>query len=355
MKCKILVFIVLSFQIACSPTKQKNNIVSKSDYFKLVTVDTLLKEKINSRAILALRDKVYYAGDIGRVGFINYSDKKRTEFSIKNVEHPLEFRSIAQTSDAIFVLNVGSPAQLYRLSKDLSQNKLVYEEKHPKVFYDSMQFWNDTDGIAMGDPTADCLSIIRTHDGGSSWQKIPCGKLPKVDEGEAAFAASNSNIILKGKHLWIVSGGKKARVYHSSNHGKNWDVAETPIIQGSEMTGIFTADFYDIQNGFIAGGNYEKQNQNFSNKAISSDKGNHWSLVGEHQGFGYASCIQYVPESKASALVCIAGDGLYYSHDFGETWKMLLETKTLYTIRFVNKFTAVAAGRDGIYKIDFQY
>ena len=30
------------------------------------------------------------------------------------------------------------------------------------------------------------------------------------------------------------------------------------------MTGIFTADFYDSKNGFIAGGDYEVLNQNFS-------------------------------------------------------------------------------------------
>jgi hypothetical protein len=29
--------------------------------------------------------------------------------------------------------------------------KLVYQENHEKVFFDSMQFWNNKEGIAMGD------------------------------------------------------------------------------------------------------------------------------------------------------------------------------------------------------------
>ena len=44
----------------------------------------------------------------------------------------------------------------------------------------------------MGDPTADCISIIITRDGGQTWNKIPCSQLPKSKEGEAAFAASNT-------------------------------------------------------------------------------------------------------------------------------------------------------------------
>ena len=32
---------------------------------------------------------------------------------------------------------------------------------------------------------------------------------------------------------------------------------DTPIVQGKAMAGIFTADFYDTNQGFIAGGDYE--------------------------------------------------------------------------------------------------
>jgi len=100
------------------------------------------------------------------------------------------------------------------------------------------------------------------------------------------------------------------------------------------MTGIYTADFYNNKIGVIAGGNYEKQNENFSNKAMTFDGGKTWKLVGEHQGFGYASCIQFVPESKGSAMVCAAGNGLWYSHDYGETWKILFENqRNFYTLR----------------------
>jgi photosystem II stability/assembly factor-like uncharacterized protein len=34
-----------------------------------------------------------------------------------------------------------------------------------------MKFWNNKEGIAMGDPIADFLSIIVTRDGGNTWNK----------------------------------------------------------------------------------------------------------------------------------------------------------------------------------------
>jgi hypothetical protein len=40
----------------------------------------------------------------------------------------------------------------------------------------------------------------------------PADKLPRTANGEAAFAASNTNIVIKGNNTWIVSGGMKARV-----------------------------------------------------------------------------------------------------------------------------------------------
>jgi hypothetical protein len=81
--------------------------------------------------------------------------------------------------------------------------------------------------------------------------------------------------------------------------GTSWQVYETPIVQGEEMTGIFTADFYNEKTGIIAGGNYLKQTQNWSNKAITTNGGKTWKLIAENEAFGYASCVQFVPNSKA--------------------------------------------------------
>jgi photosystem II stability/assembly factor-like uncharacterized protein len=230
----------------------------------------------------------------------------------------------------------------------------VYTEAHEKVFYDSMKFWNDNEGIAIGDPITDCLSILVTRNGGATWQKIPCENLPKTVEGEAAFAASNTNICISGNNAWIVSGGKKSRVFFSPDKGNSWQVFDTPIVQGEPMTGIFTADFYNDTIGIVAGGNYEVLSQNFQNKAITLDGGKTWTLIAENQGFGYSSCIQFVPKSNGKQIVSVGALGLHYSSDGGYSWKQFSKDDSLYTIRFVNKKLAFAAGRNKIVKIEFK-
>lgn len=326
-----------------------------SQTFQSVAIDTVLKDKISVRAISVAEGIIYFAGDKSRVGYVLYpKDASMINAEIVSDTLVYEYRSIATNGNEVFALSIGNPARLHKFSKGLIGKSLVYEEKHEKAFYDSMQFWNAKEGIAIGDPTEDCLSVIITRDGGNTWNKLSCENLPKVVDGEAAFAASNTNIVLKGNHAWIVSGGKKSRVFHSSDKGKTWEVYETPIVQGEAMTGIFTADFYNENIGFIAGGNYEKPNQNFQNKAITKDGGKTWDLIGENTGFGYASCVQFVPKSNGKGIVSVGATGLYYSGDGGKTWKQFLTDPTLYTIRFLDEDTAFAAGKNQIIKIEFK-
>lgn len=322
--------------------------------FEKVNIKTLHEEPLSSRAILMNKNTLWYAGNNGKYGSINLIDEKKYHgYFIEDSLKP-EFRSIAQTTKDIFILSVANPALLFKINKVTKDLKLVYKEEHEKVFFDSMQFLDDEFGIAMGDPIDNCLNIITTIDGGESWQKIPCQKLPKVVDGEAAFAASNTNLILRGKFIFIVSGGVKSRVFVSKNKGNSWNVYETPIVQGEAMTGIFTADFYDENIGVIAGGNYEKQNDNSANKAITTDGGKTWQLIAQNEGFGYASCIQFVPGKKGNEIVCVGGTGLHYSYDRGKSWKKLLNDKDLLTIRFINQKSAIATGKNRIIRLDFE-
>jgi hypothetical protein len=90
-------------------------------------------------------------------------------------------------------------------------------------------------------------------------------QIPKVMDGEAAFAASNTNILIKGNNTWFVSGGKKIEFF-IHEQGSFMDSFDNCSRKSDKF---FTADFYDSKIGFIAGGDYELRNQNFSNKALT--------------------------------------------------------------------------------------
>ena len=137
--------------------------------FQSITIDTILKDNISIRAILIDKSTVWYAADKGRFGSIDLDKRIKTQNKITRDTLKIEFRSIAATDNAVFFANVGNPALIYKTDKDFNAQQFVYYELHDKVFYDSMQFWNTLEGIALGDPTEDCFSLIITHDGGKSW------------------------------------------------------------------------------------------------------------------------------------------------------------------------------------------
>ena len=273
------------------------------------------------RALGVEKDSIcWFEGSNNRFGYTNDFGKTWKENVIKYDTFNLEFRSISITTNSVFILSIGSPALLFKIDKKTLNYRLVYEETKEKAFYDSMQFWDDENGIAVGDPTENCMSIIITKDGGNTWNKIACENLPIAVEGEAAFAASNTNISLVNDMAFIVTGGKEANILVGSDYGKNWKKFNTPIIQGDKMTGIFSVDNLSMDTAIIAGGNWSSKESTVKAMAITVD-GNNWKI--KENNPGYISCIQFVPKTKN--LIACSTTGIYYSEDLAESWVKVSE------------------------------
>ena len=212
-------------------------------------------------------------------------------------------------------------------------------------------FGNDQEGIAIGDSIDGCLSIIITRDGGETWKKLSCDDLPKANENEGAFAASDTNIAIIGHHTWVAT--TTGRVYYSKDKGISWEVVETPIVKDKDTEGIYSIDFYDEFNGFAIGGDYTKAADSSANKIRTRDGGKTWELVAINQSPGYRSCVQYIPNSNGKELVAVGFKGIDYSNDSGSSWKHLSD-EGFYTIRFLNDSTAYAAGSKRVSKLSFR-
>jgi photosystem II stability/assembly factor-like uncharacterized protein len=171
-----------------------------------------------------------------------------------------------------------------------------------------MVFWDRTHGIVLGDPIPDetgtpKFELLMTDDG-QTWTPIPPSQLPPALEGEAAFAASNTCLAIvadrEGQdfsraisvprkngasapagtdpNIWFATGGKAARVFHSPDRGRTWEVFDTPIIHGPDSAGIFSLAFRDATHGVIAGGDYKLPQQDGPNLAFTADGGKTWTL-----------------------------------------------------------------------------
>ncbi|MEM0518716.1 MULTISPECIES: WD40/YVTN/BNR-like repeat-containing protein [Aequorivita] len=343
----LLVFLALLGFISCT-NKSKVEINS-------VEITPVFIDSLSIRAIEPLdENRVWFAADKGKVGLIDGDTPKLA--NIKYGDSLLHFRSIAATNEAVFVLSISNPAVLYKIGfngTEATNIEEVYTEKGERVFYDSMKFWNDTDGIAIGDPVENCMSVIITRDGGNSWQKISCETLPRVENGEAAFAASNSNIAIFGDHAWVATGGKKSRVMHTADKGKTWEIFNTPIVQGRTMTGIYSIDFLDEKNGIIFGGNWEDKAFNEGNKAITKNGGKTWKLIANGKEPGYRSAVKYIPGTEGQGIVAVGSPGISFSGNGGKSWKQLSK-EGFFAIEFVNDTLAFASGNNRISKLIFK-
>jgi photosystem II stability/assembly factor-like uncharacterized protein len=347
-----IIFLLLLGVVSCNSNKKEQVEQKERLPFSEVEVQTLMQDSVSIRAIEIMSGGVAFAGSNGYYGFYNSAeDRVKMNRQMHDSIYP-EFRAVASTSNDFFMLSVANPALLYKTGES-GEMELVYKEEHEKVFYDAMTFWNDKEGMAMGDPVGNCLSIIITRDGGKNWEKLPCDQLPEAAEGEAAFAASNSNIAVEGEKTWIISGGMKSRVFYSPDKGKNWEVFESPLVQGESTKGAYSLDFYDELNGVMIGGDYTAPEGNTGNKAISLDGGKTWSLISDGQGPGYKSSIRYVPGGKAKEMVAVGFTGISYSADKGQSWKELSK-EGFYTIRFLNDTVAYAAGKNRLAKLTFR-
>ena len=354
---KKLSFLLILLAFSCkTDQKDKNpeNIEKeRSKTFESVEIEVLLQDdSLSVRAIEVIGQNLAFAGNNGTYGLYNASNKSWKTNVQKFDSIAPEFRAVASTPNDFFMLSVANPALLYKTGNS-GNMELVYKEENEKVFYDAMAFWNEKEGIAMGDPTENCISIIITRDGGNSWNKIDCQDLPEAAEGEAAFAASNSNIAIQGDNAWILTGGIKSRILHTGDKGKSWEVYGTPLLQGESTTGGYSMDFNDAERGVIIGGDYTNPEGNSGNKAITEDGGKTWKLIAEGKNPGYKSSVRFVPDSDGQGIVAIGFTGIEYSADFGNSWKKLSD-EGFYTIRFLSDTTAYAAGKGRIAKLSFR-
>ncbi|SDW90319.1 Uncharacterized protein SAMN05444411_102428 [Lutibacter oricola] len=343
MKIKIASLLLFSILISCGKGyKSRESVTVEFEYVK--------KDSTASyRAIEIANDStVVYAGSNGSFGVITGGKDLKLATSINTDTLVPNFRALAFHKDAAFAINIGNPAYIYKFINGAIE--MTYKEEGEKVFYNSMKFFDELNGIAVGDPTENCLSILITRDGGKNWGKIPCEYLPATAEGEAAFAASNTNISIVGKEAWIATGGKKARVFHTSDMGINWEVFETPIVQGKEATGIYSIHFRNKKNGIIAGGDYTDKFGDSANKAITKDGGKTWNLIAENEAPKYVSCVQFVPKTRGKEIMAVSTNGLFYSNNAGKNWQKISD-EAFYSIRFYDKNNAWVAGNGKIAKV----
>ena len=318
-------------------------------------VETIFKDKISIRALQIFDGKVWYSGTDSKFGYVSLKDsavKKQMKLSDKK----LEFRTLAQNRKYFYAINIESPAHFFQIEKATLDDKVVFIDNKTTAFYDALKFSNNSFVIAFSDPSKNQrLSISQSRNGGTKWINCSdCKDFPYLEKGEAAFAASNTNIASAGNFIWIATGGIKSRIYRMKNTDCNWEVYETPFIQGTSSTGIYSIDFYDKNFGIAVGGDYTKQAENINNIATTNDGGKTLQIQASGKNGGYKTCVKFRPKSKGKDIIAVGDQNIEFSQDYGKTWKTISEEKGLYVCEWIDENTVVLAGKDRIVKMLFK-
>jgi len=257
--------------------------------------------KLSIRALEVISDHtIWFAANRGVYGYTEDAGKTWHIDSLKVDSVYPQFRSIAALNDStILLLSIASPAYLLKTTNKGKTWKVVYKNTHPKVFFDSMLFYDNLpgrqagkNGFAIGDPIDGKITFIKTSDAGETWTPMDTDKTAFITEGEACFATSNTNLDVHKNMLWFVTGGKRSRLFYSNNLGKSFLTYNTPIQQGETMTGIFSFDFFNEKLGIVTGGNYDKTDSSIISLAITKNAGKTWQIIKHSKPF-FGSCVRF--------------------------------------------------------------
>lgn len=317
-----------------------------------VSFETLLKDKISIRAVEIWDGKVWYAGTDSKFGYVSLKDtldKKQIKLSDKK----LQFRTLAQNQDFFYAINIESPAHFFEIDKKTLEYRIANSDDDKNSFYDALHFYKGK-FYTFSDPNEDLrLKFAEFNvDKGIFFAKYYTDLT--LNEGEAAFAASNTNISAKGNYLWLATGGKSSRIFRLNLKKKKIEIFNTSFIQGASSQGIYSIDFYDENFGIAVGGDYAKPSENIRNIATTSDGGKTWQIQASEKNAGYMTCVKFRPKSKGKDILAVGDQHISFSFDYGKTWTKISDEKNLYAVQWMDENTVVLAGKDRIVKMKIQ-
>ncbi len=298
------------------------------------------------RALSVVDDSVIWlAGTKGWVGRSQNGGETWTFDQVDGFEG-FDFRSIyAFDNNRAVIANAGAPANILVTGDGGTTWKVVYTHADTSAFFDGIDFWNNQNGIIYGDPIRGRMLLLGTRDGGETWKEI--SSAPRLNEGEASFAASGTNIRVSDKRtVAIATGGSTSRLWISRDGGQTWHTQNPPVIQGLPSAGIFSFSGFRNNYGAVVGGDYLRDSLTIDHAFYTRDGGKTWNKPATATR-GYRECVEFLDDNF---LIATGPGGTDISKDGGLNWTPASDEKLFHVVRKARKgsLVVIAGGRGKI-------
>lgn len=282
-----------------------------------------LATKVSFRSLSVVTNNIVWAGGSkGTIIRTTDGGENWDVFTITTVEN-LDFRGIhALSATTALAMSAGEAEKgLARIYKTIDAGKswqLAFQTTQAGVFLDCLKMRDKKTGYVVGDAIGGKPYILYTKDGGDSWKQVPTDKLPATLDGEASYAASNSNIAIQGKSIWIST---QSRIFYSKNDGKKWQVLQTPF-EKTQSGGIFGLYFWNATEGIATGGDYKDDKKPYLNIARTHNGGKTWQATNFAEPVGLKESAWMRADGS---LLVVGTSGTSLSKDSGTTWQAIDE------------------------------
>ncbi len=294
--------------------------------------------KISIRGLSVVDDNiVWISGREGTVGKSTDAGVNWQWIKVKGFEQT-DFRDIEAFDDkTAVIMGIAEPAYILRTTDGGDTWQTVYENEAKGMFLDAMEFSDDKNGVAIGDPIDNRFFMTQTFDGGKTWKDIASQNCPVADSGEACFASSGTNIRKFGKKEFVfITGGLKSNLVIGNKK------INLPILQGKNSTGANSVAVKNNKTMIVVGGDFTTKDSTTQNCCITTDGGKTFSIP-VTPPHGYRSCVEYI--EKTNWISC-GLNGVDISTDEGKNWNWI--NKTSFNVcRKAKKGTAVFFAGDG--------
>ena len=299
-------------------------------------------QQVSFRGLHATDDSVVVVGGSDGVFGFSTDGGEQWVFQILPQASECQFRSVWAHNDSSFVaVSAGAPSYIFFTDDGGGNWSRVFVDTAQSTFLDGIQFVNDTLGYIYGDPVDGYFKLLRTADGGKSWNEI---QGPEAIDGEVSFAASGSAIALGNNMLSIVTGGTVSRLHVTMDwlNADGWTASPIEMAQGLPSQGAF-AHYWSNDKLFIVGGDYMRE-EDTSGTSIVAD------LSTGQDDESTMKKLRQLPYTSD-----VSGDGqfIYFTGTKGmrylDSTLHLMDTTAMHTLVFSGKyvFSSGPQGRIG--------